>query len=81
MPRKRYKKNCDPIENGKKLCPKCDKILTLNAFNSSSQRWNGRQLWCKNCGNTAKKMAYYGDRRDFVRKLVLRNLKSNMEYL
>ena len=48
----------DKIKDGKKLCTKCNRILSVDKFDKSSKRSNGLQLFCKECGYKEKKNAY-----------------------
>jgi len=59
----------DKIVNGKKLCSKCGKIISIVNFDKSSKRHNKLQIWCRRCMLTEKNASYYAYRKDAVRAL------------
>jgi hypothetical protein len=59
---KRGKNYADPIMSGKKLCRRCGKWKTASPeiFGVATDRWNGLQIWCRDCQHGYHNNRYTG---------------------
>lgn len=63
-----------------KLCPNCQKVLSVNKFNKASRR-DGYQTYCRNCHNSMQREKYKKDPSQKIKRQIRAARRKNRDPL